>query len=68
MTGFLILTSAFAADALAEQREAVAQKTVIDRKEIESLGGLTVGEVIRNPPGASTGSTSAPSVPPCRAK
>lgn len=38
-------------DALTEQREAVAQKTVIDRKEIEALGGLTVGEVIRKLPG-----------------
>ena len=39
------------ADAAAEQREAVAQKTVIERKEIEALGGLTVGEVIRKLPG-----------------
>ncbi len=42
-------------DALAEQREAVAQKTVIDRKEIEALGGLTVGEVIRKLPGIEAG-------------
>ena len=42
-------------DALAEQREAVSQKTVIDRKEIEALGGLTVGEVIRKLPGIETG-------------
>lgn len=38
-------------DALSEQREAVAQKTVIERREIEALGGLTVGEVIRKLPG-----------------
>ncbi|MBS3936633.1 MAG: TonB-dependent receptor [Sulfuritalea sp.] len=42
-------------DALAEQREAVSQKTVIDRKEIEALGGLTVGEVIRKLPGIEAG-------------
>jgi len=46
-------------DALAEQREAVAQKTVIDRKEIEALGGLTVGEVIRKLPGIEAGEHGA---------
>lgn len=45
-------------DALAEQREAVSQKTVIDRKEIEALGGLTVGEVIRKLPGIEAGEHS----------
>lgn len=47
------------ADALTEQREAVSQKTVIDRKEIEALGGLTVGEVIRKLPGIETGEHGA---------
>jgi iron complex outermembrane receptor protein len=72
---FLFLTSAHAADppptrlqevkvtagadALAEQREAVSQKTVIDKKEIEALGGLTVGEVIRKLPGIDAGEHGA---------
>jgi iron complex outermembrane receptor protein len=75
MACFVILTPAFAAapvpaqlkeitvtattDALAEQREAVSQKTVIDRKEIEALGGLTVGEVIRKLPGIEAGEHGA---------
>jgi iron complex outermembrane receptor protein len=42
-------------DALEEQRAAVTQKTVIDRQEIEALGGLTVGEVIRKLPGIDAG-------------
>jgi iron complex outermembrane receptor protein len=46
-------------DALTEQREAVAQKTVIERKEIEALGGLTVGEVIRKLPGIEPGEHGA---------
>lgn len=46
-------------DALAEQREAVAQKTVIERKEIEALGGLTVGEVVRKLPGIEVGEHGA---------
>ena len=71
----ICLTNAFAADpapaqlrevtvtatpeALTEQREAVSQKTVIDRKEIEALGGLTVGEVIRKLPGIEAGEHGA---------
>lgn len=46
-------------DALEEQRAAVTQKTVIDRKEIEALGGLTVGEVIRKLPGIEAGEHGA---------
>jgi outer membrane receptor for ferrienterochelin and colicins len=42
-------------DALSAQRAAVTQKTVLDRAEIESLGGLTVGEVIRKLPGVDAG-------------
>lgn len=38
-------------DALNEQRAALGQKTVLDRQEIASLGGLSVGEVIRKLPG-----------------
>lgn len=47
------------ADALVDQREAVAQKTVIERKEIEALGGLTVGEVVRKLPGIEAGEHGA---------
>lgn len=53
------VTVTAAADALAEQRAAVTQKTVLDRAEIESLGGLTVGEVIRKLPGVEAGEHSA---------
>lgn len=45
-------------DALTEQRAAVSQKTVLDRAEIEALGGLTVGEVIRKLPGVDAGEHS----------
>ncbi len=72
---YSLLTSALAADpaptqlqevtvtatssALAEQREAATQKTVIDRAEIESLGALTVGEVIKKLPGIEAGEHDA---------
>ena len=46
-------------DALEEQREAATQKTIIDRKEIEALGGLTVGERIRKLPGIDAGEHGA---------
>ncbi len=46
-------------DALEEQREAATQKTIIDRKEIEALGGLTVGELIRKLPGIDAGEHGA---------
>ncbi len=46
-------------DAITEQREAVSQKTVIERAEIEALGGLTVGEVIRKLPGIDAGEHGA---------
>lgn len=38
-------------EAQSERKAAVTQKTVLDRAEIEALGGLTVGEVIRKLPG-----------------
>lgn len=41
--------------ALEEQRSAASQKTIIDRREIEALGGLTVGELIRKLPGIDAG-------------
>lgn len=42
----------------AERHAAVTQKTVIDRQEIEALGGLTVNEVIRKLPGIDAGAHS----------
>lgn len=53
------ITVTATSDALAEQREAATQKTVIDRAEIEALGGLTVGEVIRKLPGVDAGEHGA---------
>lgn len=53
------ITVTAGSDALEEQRMAVTQKTVLDRKEIESLGGLTVGEVIRKLPGVEAGEHGA---------
>jgi len=53
------VTVTAAPDALAEQRAAVTQKTVIERAEIEALGGLTVGEVIRKLPGVEAGEHGA---------
>jgi iron complex outermembrane receptor protein len=46
-------------DALEEQRNAATQKTIVDRKEIEALGGLTVGELIRKLPGIDAGEHGA---------
>ena len=48
-----------ASDALEDQRNAATQKTIIDRKEIEALGGLTVGELIRKLPGIDAGEHGA---------
>lgn len=48
-----------ASDVLEDQRNAATQKTIIDRKEIEALGGLTVGELIRKLPGIDAGEHGA---------
>ena len=48
-----------ASDVLEDQRNAAMQKTIIDRKEIEALGGLTVGELIRKLPGIDAGEHGA---------
>lgn len=42
---------------LEERRAATTQKTVVGRKEIEALGGLTVGEVMGKLPGIEAGAT-----------
>ncbi|MCX8016864.1 MAG: Plug domain-containing protein, partial [Rhodocyclaceae bacterium] len=46
-------------EALEEEREAVTQKIVLDRKEIEALGGLTLGELARKLPGIELGEHGA---------
>ena len=48
-----------ASSALEDQRSAATQKIIIDRKEIEALGGLTVGELIRKLPGIDAGEHGA---------
>lgn len=55
-------------DALAERHAAVAQKTVIDRQEIEALGGLTIGEVIGKLPGIDAGQHGGDGSPSANAR
>lgn len=55
-------------DAESERQAAVTQKTVIDSKEIEALGGLTVGEVIRKLPGIEAGAHSGDGGPSANAR
>lgn len=55
-------------DALAERHAAVTQKTVIDRAEIEALGGLTVGETIRKLPGIDAGQHTGDGAPAANAR
>ena len=55
-------------DTLADRREAVTQKTVLDRKEIEALGGLTVGEVLRKLPGIDAGEHTGDGAPSAKAR
>ena len=62
----IVVTAAH--DALTDRREAVTQKTVLDRKEIESLGGLTVGEVIRKLPGIDAGENTGDGAPTARVR
>lgn len=55
-------------EAEAERHAAVTQKTVIDRQEIEALGGLTVNEVIRKLPGIDAGAHSGDGNPSANAR
>jgi iron complex outermembrane receptor protein len=50
-------------DELEERQAAVTGKTIVDRAEIEALGGLTVNEVVRKLPGidAATSGDGGPS-------
>ena len=51
-----------------ERQAAVTQKTVIDRQEIEALGGLTVNEVIRKLPGIDASAHSGDGNPSANAR
>ena len=51
-----------------ERRAAVTQKTVLDKTEIEALGGLTVGEVIRKLPGIESAAHSGDGGPSANAR
>lgn len=53
---------------LAEREAAVTQKTVVGRREIEALGGLTVGEVLKKLPGIDAGDHSGDGAPAARAR
>lgn len=55
-------------DTEGERHAAVTQKTVLDRKEIEALGGLTVGEVIRKLPGIEAGAHTGDGGPSANAR
>lgn len=62
------VTVTASSDAEAERQTAVTQKTVLDRQEIEALGGLTVGEVIRKLPGIEAGAHSGDGGPSANAR
>jgi cobaltochelatase CobN len=49
------VTVTASSDALGERQAAATQKTIIDRAEIEALGGLSIGETIRKLPGIDAG-------------
>lgn len=55
-------------DADEERHVSVNQKTVIDRAEIEAMGGLTVGEVIRKLPGIEADARSGDGGPSASAR
>lgn len=55
-------------DSESEQFEAVSQKRIIDRAEIEALGGLTVNEVIRKLPGIDAGTPGGDGGPSANAR
>ncbi|MDP2882438.1 MAG: TonB-dependent receptor [Azonexus sp.] len=62
------ITVTATADGESERQAAVTQKTVLDRAEIEALGGLTVGEVIRKLPGIEAGAHSGDGGPSANAR
>lgn len=54
-----VTVTGVAEDAIEEQRSSSTQKTVVSRKEIEALGGLTVGEVMGKLPGIDAGASGS---------
>ncbi|MDD2685916.1 MAG: TonB-dependent receptor [Gallionella sp.] len=46
-------------EAVAQRRDAVTQKVVVSRKEIENFGVMTIGEVLGKLPGVELGSQNA---------
>lgn len=55
-------------DADVQRYESVAQKVILDQAEIQSLGGLTISEVIRKLPGIDAGQHSADGAPAANAR
>lgn len=55
-------------DALSEQRISNTQKQVFERKEIESLGVMTIGEVLNRLPGVDAGAANSDGSPTPRAR
>lgn len=62
------VTVTASSEAEAERHAAVTQKTVVDRSEIEALGGLTVGEVIKKLPGIDASAHSGDGNPSANAR
>lgn len=62
------ITVTASGDAIDERLAAATQKTVIERAEIEALGGLTVNEVIRKLPGIDAGNHSGDGGPAANAR
>lgn len=63
-----VTVSAAAVSDLTERREAVTQKTIIDRQAIEATGGLTVGEVLGKLPGVEGGTPGSDGTVTLRAR
>lgn len=62
------VTVTASSDALGERQAAATQKTIIDRAEIEALGGLSIGETIRKLPGIDAGAHSGDGGPTANAR
>ena len=62
------ITVIASSDTLAERQAAAMQKTIIDRAEIEALGGLSIGETIRKLPGIDAGAHSGDGGPAANAR
>ena len=62
------VTVTASSDALGERQAAATQKTIIDRAEIEALGGLSIGETIRKLPGIDAAAHSGDGGPTANAR